>query len=123
LLARKVLENKTKGYKNHPQLNRFRNAKNPLAVINRYLLFVYLEAENRSYAFDKTKIKRSAFTSKRPVTSGQMEYEIKHLKKKLKTRDPKKLREISAAKNIKPHPLFRIKRGKTEEWEIKKVKV
>ena len=28
LLAKHVLEGKTKGYKNHPQLNRFREVKN-----------------------------------------------------------------------------------------------
>jgi len=34
LLAKKVLSNKTFGYKNHPQLIRFRLAKEPLKLIN-----------------------------------------------------------------------------------------
>jgi len=37
LLARKVLENKTKGYKNHPQLYRFKQQDNPVEIINSYL--------------------------------------------------------------------------------------
>ena len=36
-LAKKVLEGKTKGYKNHPQLERFRNSSNPISSINSYL--------------------------------------------------------------------------------------
>ena len=32
LLAKKVLENKTKGYKNHPQLERFKQQNDPLKL-------------------------------------------------------------------------------------------
>src|SRR4029079_5933779 len=81
LLAKKVLQNKTRGYKHHPQLTRFRKAKNPLAAINQYLLFIYREAEKRKYTFDKNKIGRTALKSKLAVTTGQIEYEIMHLKK------------------------------------------
>jgi len=37
LLAKHVLEGKTKGYKNHPQLNRFKIYSKPLEAINFYL--------------------------------------------------------------------------------------
>ena len=37
LLAKNVLEGKTKGYKNHPQLERFKNCQYPLEAINSYL--------------------------------------------------------------------------------------
>jgi hypothetical protein len=33
LLAKHVLEGKTKGYKNHPQLNRFKRSKNLLILL------------------------------------------------------------------------------------------
>jgi hypothetical protein len=33
LLAKHVLEGKTKGYKNHPQLNRFKKSEKPLDAI------------------------------------------------------------------------------------------
>jgi hypothetical protein len=122
LLAKKVLENKTKGYKNHPQLTRFRNAKNPLAAINQYLLFVHKEAEIRNYTFDKNKIQQKLFALKLSVTSGQMKYEVKHLKGKLKARDRKKLDEILKEKKFIPNPLFLVKKGSREEWEIIKEK-
>src|SRR4029079_12177411 len=83
LLAKKVLEGKTKGYKNHPQLNRFKTLKRPLHSINYYLFIVLKEARARGYNFDATKIaefKRSKIT----VTSGQIEFETKHLLRKLK---------------------------------------
>ncbi|MEM2345154.1 MAG: pyrimidine dimer DNA glycosylase/endonuclease V [Archaeoglobaceae archaeon] len=53
LLARKVLEGKTKGYRNHPQLQRFRNYSNPIVAINSYLYFVFLEANRRGYRFSR----------------------------------------------------------------------
>jgi len=37
LLAKKVLEGKTKGYRNHPQLIRFKEQPDPLSAINAYL--------------------------------------------------------------------------------------
>ena len=55
LLAKKVLEGKTIGYKNHPQLFRFKKSVVALDAINYYLQFVWIEAENRSYNFNKDK--------------------------------------------------------------------
>ena len=52
------------------------------------------------------------------VMSGQMDYEVKHLLKKLKVRDPKKFKEIRSIKVFEPHPLFKITPGKIEKWEI-----
>ena len=66
LLAKHVLENKTKGYKNHPQLNRFKRTKNPVDSINHYLFFVLQEARVRNYKFDAAKI---ASTFKRVACS------------------------------------------------------
>jgi hypothetical protein len=43
LLAKKVLEGKTEGYKNHPQLIRFKKSDNPLKHINQYLMKVNSE--------------------------------------------------------------------------------
>jgi len=40
LLAKKVLEGKTKGYKNHPQLIRFINSENAIELINTYTEFM-----------------------------------------------------------------------------------
>jgi len=43
LLAQKVLHGKTKGYKNHPQLKRFRNHSNPQKAIANYLIEIWRE--------------------------------------------------------------------------------
>ena len=117
LLAKHVLEGKTKGYKNHPQLNRFKKLKQPLHSINYYLFVVLEEAKARGYNFDAKKI--SLFKrSKISVTTGQIEYETKHLLKKLKLRDLKKFKEIKTNRSFDPHPIFRIKEGAIESWEI-----
>ena len=44
LLAQKVLHGNTKGYRNHPQLTRFKQQQNPLAAIAAYLREVQREA-------------------------------------------------------------------------------
>ena len=118
LLAKHVLENKTKGYKNHPQLNRFKKARNPVASINHYLSHILKEAILRKYAFDASKISSSFRRTKFSVTKGQMEYEIQHLLKKLKVRNPDLYKRLRLLKKFEPHPMFRIVEGELADWEI-----
>ena len=118
LLAKHVLENKTKGYKNHPQLIRFKRLKNPIDAINYYLLFVLEEDRRRDYNFDASKITSTFMRSKLTVTKGQMNYETQHLLKKLKTRDPERFGQLKLTRFFKPHPMFRIKEGTIASWEI-----
>lgn len=117
LLAKKVLEGKTKGYKNHPQLIRFREIKNPLNAINKYLEQIVKEAESRSYNFDSTKIQKNRSAGKIKVTTGQIKYEFEHLLNKLKKRDPERYEILKNVKQIQLHPLFLRKKGGVEKWE------
>lgn len=118
LLAKHVLEGKTKGYKNHPQLNRFKKIKKPIDAINQYLSEIYNEALARNYNFDKEKINWKFKSCRLTVTKGQMLYEAEHLTKKLKLRDPKKHKELKTVTTFKAHPIFKIINGKIEDWEI-----
>ena len=117
LLAQKVLTGGTRGYKHHPQLLRFAQTKNPPASVAAYLKSVHAEAVRRGYRFDDTKI--GAIRSRRKITEtrGQLLYEWRHLKRKLKQRDPKRFRELTAVKIPAPHPLFRIVSGTVRDWE------
>lgn len=118
LLAKHVLEGKTKGYRNHPQLDRFKQTNNPSDRINQYLATVYDEAVERGYHFDKGKINWNFERSVMPVTSGQIQYETEHLLKKLKVRDPNKFDILRKSDKIKTHPMFNIIKGGIEKWEI-----
>jgi hypothetical protein len=118
LLAKHVLEGKTKGYRNHPQLDRFKNSKYPFDAINHYLKFVWEEAKARNYNFDIKKLDLKSKKTKLKVTSGQMEYEKKHLLRKLKQRSQKTFKELKGIKVIEPHPIFKIIPGEIEDWEI-----
>jgi len=118
LLAKHVLEGKTKGYKNHPQLNRFKNSKSPLDSINHYLAVIHKEATSRMYVFDETKVNWKFKRRSLIVTTGQIKYEILHLLGKLKSRHPEKFRELKKLQFFEPHPLFKIIEGGIEEWEI-----
>lgn len=119
LLAKNVLEGKTKGYKSHPQLNRFKAVSSPVAAVNQYLSAVYEEAESRGYHFDKNKLNWEFEPIKINVTSGQMNYERQHLLNKLSVRDKEKFAEISKISILLPHSIFQIVEGEVEEWEIR----
>jgi hypothetical protein len=118
LLARRVLEGRTKGYTRHPQLTRFRKAKHPMDCINQYLTAVYEEAAARGYHFDGTRIRKDFIPTTLTVTSGQLLYEINHLTGKLKIRDPLRYNELKGIITIDSHPLFQVTEGEVEEWEI-----
>ncbi len=118
LLAKHVLEGKTRGYKNHPQLDRFKKSKKPVEAINQYLAEVYHEACRRDYKFDKEKINWDFKPNKLTVTTGQLDYEARHLLKKLQKRDPKRYKELKKKNIFKTHPLFDLIEGDIEEWEI-----
>lgn len=118
LLAKKVLAGKTKGYKNHPQLDRFRDQDKPLDHINAYLLGIYQEALNRGYLFNKSKISPLKKKLKNiKVSTRQIEYEFKHLLNKLEIRDKNRYQSLKNVVKISQHPLFRRVKGKIEEWE------
>lgn len=118
LLAQKVLQGKTKGYKNHPQLIRFNDTPNPVVAIACYLSCVVKEADSRGYNFDSTKIDKKLSSCKIPVTKGQIDYEFTHLLQKLKTRDPEKYKKLKEVKRIQLHAMFERKAGAIESWEV-----
>ena len=118
LLAQKVLQGKTRGYRHHPQLLRFRAVGNPAGAIATYLRAVADEAERRSYKFDRSKIARRYFRGRIGVTDGQLRYEFDHLLRKLKARDSARYRLQAGCKTIRTHPLFRRVRGGVEPWEV-----
>ena len=118
LLAKQVLEGKTKGYKNHPQLDRFKKAKNQANCINQYLATVYQESVRRGYNFAHGRIRWNFKPVKLTVKSGQLNYEKNHLLNKLKIRDIVRYKELTKKTKFEPHPLFKVVEGNIEEWEI-----
>ena len=145
LLAKAVLEGKTRGYTHHPQLVRFREHPDPLGAIQAYLRVVLEEATRRGYKFDPEKVgggekevERQHKSVNGPphklkgpqemegnlhvtpilLTSGQLAYEWDHLLQKLKTRDPVRYQRLKHLSAIDPHPLMRLTPGPTASWEI-----
>ncbi len=118
LLAQRVLEGKTRGYRNHPQLARFREQGDPMKAIGRFLIEIQREAAKRGYAFDKSKIKEEGgYGRKIGVNAGQVEYEWSLLKEKIRKRDGKKYEEIRHIEVPELPPLFVRRKGGIEEWE------
>nr|MDA3929795.1 hypothetical protein [Prolixibacteraceae bacterium] len=99
------------------QLERFKTTKNPINTINFYLESIWLEATRRRYNFDKSKFERVLNIEQIDVTSGQLNFEKKHLLTKLKIRDLKKYDEFAGVSDIEIHPLFHLIDGEIESWE------
>lgn len=117
LLAQAVLAERTKGYRNHPQLVRFRAQADPLAAVGAYLRGVADEATHRGYRFDRSRILRpDDEVSSIPVTGGQLGYEWQHLGRKLAERSEPDAARWAAASPL-PHPLFEVTPGDIEDWE------
>ncbi|MCO5100168.1 MAG: pyrimidine dimer DNA glycosylase/endonuclease V [Burkholderiaceae bacterium] len=117
LLAQAVLRDETIGYRNHPQLERFRNHPAPRAAISRYLRAVHVESVQRGYSFDPSRIRRASAPATLTVTTGQMAHEWAHLMRKLQARSPAHYRKWRATREPEAHPLFRVLPGPTESWE------
>ena len=122
LLARAVLRGATRGYRNHPQLERFRAHALPLTAINTYLNAVASEAGKRGYSFDRQKVGPGRRGVTLTSTQGQLAYEWQHLLRKLRARSPGQYAQLRKDAHPEPHPLFEIVRGGVESWERRKVR-
>jgi hypothetical protein len=117
LLARAVLRDETRGYRHHPQLQRFQSHPSPRLAINAYLVAVHAEATARGYAFDRSKIGPVRVVEPIAATSGQVDYEWAHLLRKLAARSPalfERWRDLDAPEC---HPLFHAHPGPVAAWE------
>lgn len=117
LLARAVLAGETKGYRNHPQLERFHRHADPISAINAYLAEVYGEAVARGYAFDRSKIGHVQTFVQIAVTDGQIAYEWQHLMQKLSKRSPALYEKWRGCSAPECHPVFVVHQGPIEAWE------
>jgi len=125
LLAKKVLKGKTIGYRNHPQLVRFRESQYPIEFINTYLDNLLIESQQRGYSFNKDKINKAEILNghKIEVTKGQIEYEYMLLSEKLKKRDQDAYMRIKRIKCIEVNGIFKITEGTIAGWEKVKKEV
>ena len=116
LLAQAVLAGRTRGYRHHPQLIRFRDETEPLALIGTYLRAVHVEAVRRGYRFDGARIENGAAKIVMDVPRGQVDFEWRHLMAKLARRSPA-WREWNETIERRLHPLFRLVDGGMAHWE------
>ena len=117
LLAQAVLRGGTRGYRNHPQLERFRRHPTPVAAVASYLEVVCAEAAARAYVFDERRIEPARTQVRMLVTAGQIEYEWAHLMAKLSVRSPALLEKWQPTGTPEVHPLFAVCAGEVESWE------
>jgi hypothetical protein len=120
LLARQVLLGRTRGYRQHPQLERFRQDARPVAAINSFLAAIHTESLARRYVFDASKIGRTRRSGTMRETRGQLAFEWQHLLAKLRARDPARYRALRRIRRPQPHPLFRIVAGPVRSSEVRR---
>jgi hypothetical protein len=117
LLAKAVLHGETRGYTQHPQLQRFKSHPQPRLAIHSYLAAIHAEATRRGYSFDRTKVGPVQTVAPIPVTSGQIAYEWQHLQDKLEARSPEVFAKWGNVPTPECHPLFQVQPGPVESWE------
>jgi hypothetical protein len=117
LLARAVLQDRTRGYRHHPQLQRFQAHRAPRSAISAYLSAIHFEAAGRGYAFDPGKVGPLRTLEPIRVTRGQLAYEWEHLLRKLSLRSPAHYRRWRTLARPGCHPFLRCAPGPIEAWE------
>jgi hypothetical protein len=117
LLAQAVLLGRTKGYRKHPQLERFLAQEDPVACVATYLAGILAEANRRGYRFDASKIDPRRTVRTMAETDGQLRYEWRHLREKLRLRSPAALEAARDVGEPRAHPLFAIVPGDVRDWE------
>jgi hypothetical protein len=83
-------------------------------AIATYLWTVADEAAHRGYHFDASKIASPRARITIQVTTGQLAYELTHLRRKLRERDPER-RKLTT--NPVANPVFQTVHGPIASWE------
>lgn len=129
LLAQAVLAGRTRGYRDHPQLLRFREHPDPAGAVGAFLTGIQAEATARGYRFDHARIDRPCAADDGAVrippaglepilaTTGQLELEWRHLRAKLAGRSPAWLERWPDTGTPDVHPLFTLVPGPVASWE------
>lgn len=117
LLAQAVLAGLTRGYRSHPQLERFREHADPGAAIAVYLRYVAGEADQRGYRFDQSKLPSKITSIQLAVSDGQLRFEWEHLMAKLSEREPARYERFVAVATPDPHQIFTVVPGPIASWE------
>src|SRR5690606_33316108 len=116
LLAQAVLLGRVRGYRNHPQLHRFKHHPLPIDAISRYLEVIYQEAISRGYRFDPSKLAPVRTAVRLTVTESQLAHEWLHLLGKLAARDPRLYRRWREVRFPEAQPIFVVCPGYVEPW-------
>lgn len=119
LLAQAVLTGRTRGYRSHPQLERFRACDDPLGAIALYLGVLRDEALRRGYTFDAGLIGQGEGSAiqRVAVPRGQVEYEWALFRRKARLRDAATYEMVSHIASPDLHPLFSLVPGGIASWE------
>jgi hypothetical protein len=108
LLAQKVLQGLTVGYRHHPALNPFRDHPLPLRAIATYLRWVKTESVRRGYCFNAEKIDSSVTDVPIPVSRQTVAAERTHLLTKLAARDSKRYEALIDVETLMLHESFQL---------------
>jgi hypothetical protein len=118
LLGQAVLADRTRGYRSHPQLERFRATDDPIGSICWYLHGIADEAGRRGHHYDRSRIDRPAVpTPPLEVTTGQLDHEWSWLRRKLLGRSPDWLSRWQDVVRPEPHRSFVVIDGPIASWE------
>jgi hypothetical protein len=116
-LAQKVLYGETEGYRNHPQLIRFKKHPVPEQAMASYLREIWRESKRRGYRFNDQKIRAQDTHEKISVPRAQLKHEFALLRARLQNRSPDQYQKLLSIQEIETHPIFELVEGTVEDWE------
>jgi hypothetical protein len=117
LLAMKVLRGETRGYRFHPQLDRFKAHQDPYGALTQFMHGILDESKARGYNFDATKLSPCTTKHVIPVTRGQVHFELDLVAEKLRRRGTVSRIPFHGGLQESLHPLFKLVDGNVESWE------
>ena len=99
----------SRGYYNHPQLNRFKKCTNSKDYLKNYMYFVWEEASSRDYNFNLDKLGFIPFIKNRLVVDkSQISFEINHLYSKMKKRSIPQFSKSVEVEKVLLNPIFTL---------------
>jgi len=107
----------TRGYRAHPQPERFRSHSRPRAAVGEYLRGIHAEATRRGYRFDSRKIAPSRTKGRLVVTRGEIEMQMGASHAEAEKAAPRVHAQWRSLAFPDAHPRFRVVRGRVATWE------
>ena len=111
IIAKNSLISRDGHWYKHPQIDIFKNSKDPINAINLYLEGIWMEGQKRGYKFKSSYLgdMYETYEMKISITRKDLYNEMNILSNRVSERDPDWYEKVFiTATRVEPHPLFEV---------------